>query len=64
MRRLVLAPVVLVLAMLAAPSAWADAYTDQLVGRFNDQRHVVADATANPPLQDADKLNQQILSSS
>ncbi len=51
------------LAMLLAPAAWADTYTDQVVGRFNAQTHVVADAAGRPPLENADKLNQQILTS-
>jgi uncharacterized membrane protein YgcG len=62
-RGLVLAPFILALAMLPAPSAWADSYTDQLVGEFNAQTHVVADPAARPPLQNPDKLNQQILAS-
>jgi hypothetical protein len=56
-------PFILALAMLLTPSAWADAYTDDVVGRFNAQTHVVADPTATPPLQNPDKLNQQILTS-
>ncbi len=51
------------LAMLLAPSAWADTYTDQVVDRFDAQTHVVADPSARPPLQNPDKLNQQILTS-
>ena len=56
-------PFVLALAMLLAPSAWADTYTDQVLGRFNAQTHVVADPAARPPLQNPDKINQQILTS-
>ena len=62
-RRLVALPFVAVLAMLLAPPAWADAYTDDVVDRFTAQTHVVADPTATPPLQNPDKLNQQILTS-
>jgi hypothetical protein len=56
-------PFLAALAMLLAPAAWADAYTDQVVGRFDAQTHVVADAAGRPPLKNADKLNQQILAS-
>jgi hypothetical protein len=59
----VLAPFTVALAMLVAPSASADTYTDQLVDRFNAQTHVIADPAARPPLQDPDRLNDQILSS-
>ncbi|ORV64978.1 hypothetical protein AWC03_03455 [Mycobacterium europaeum] len=62
-RRLALAPVTMALAMLLAPSASADTYTDQLVDKFNAQTHVLADPAANPPLRDPDGLNDQILSS-
>ena len=58
-----LAPLCLALALLLAPSASADSYTDQVVAKFDAQTHVVADPAANPPLQNADRLNQQILSS-
>ena len=51
------------LVMLLAPSASADTYTDQLVNKFNAQTHVLADPAANPPLQDPDRLNDQILTS-
>jgi hypothetical protein len=54
---------ILAQAMLLAPPAWSDTYTDQVVDRFDAQTHVVADPTARPPLQDPDKLNQQILTS-
>ena len=60
---ILVAPVILALAMLLAPSASADTYTDQLVSRFNSQTHVVADPAARPPLQNPDTLNQQILTS-
>jgi uncharacterized membrane protein YgcG len=60
---ILVAPVILALVTLLAPSAWADTYTDQVVGRFNAQTHVVADSAARPPLQNADALNQQILTS-
>lgn len=62
-RRLALAPLTVVLAMLLAPSASADTYTDRLVDKFNAQTHVLADPAANPPLPDPDRLNDQILSS-
>jgi hypothetical protein len=58
-----LVALILALAMLLAPSAWADTYTDQVVATFNAQTHVVADLTARPPLQNPDKVNQQILTS-
>jgi cbb3-type cytochrome oxidase subunit 3 len=60
---ILVAPVILALAMLLAPSASADTYTDQVVGRFGAQTHVVADPAATPPLQHPDSLNQQILTS-
>lgn len=60
-RGLVLAPLTVALAMLLAPAASADTYTDQLVGKFNAQTHVVADPGARPPLPDPDRLNDQIL---
>jgi hypothetical protein len=59
----VLVPLTLALAMLLAPFASADTYTDQVVGRFNAETHVVADPAARPPLQNPDRLNQQILTS-
>ncbi len=61
---LALAPLTMVLALLLAPSASADAYTDQLVNRYDAQTHVVVDPGARPPLQNPDKLNDQILTSS
>jgi hypothetical protein len=54
-------PFILALAMLFAPPAWADTYTDQMVDKFDAQTHVVADPAATPPLQNPDQLNQQIL---
>ncbi len=57
------APVIVALGVLSAPSAWADTYTDQVVARFGAQTHVVADPAARPPLQNAESLNQQILTS-
>ena len=63
LRRLGVVPFVLALAVLFAPSAWADTYTEQVVGKFQAQTHVVADPAANPPLQNPDALNQQILTS-
>jgi hypothetical protein len=56
-------PFILALTMLLAPPSWADTYTDQVVDRFDAQTHVVADAEARPPLENADKVNQQILTS-
>jgi hypothetical protein len=58
-----LVPLILALAMLLAPYAWADTYTDQVVARFDAHTHVVADPAARPPLQNPDNLNQQILTS-
>lgn len=60
-RGLALVPLAMALAVLFAPCAWGDAYTDQLVARFNAEKHVVTDPGARPPLQNVDKLNQQIL---
>jgi uncharacterized membrane protein YgcG len=60
---LAVVPLILALAMLVAPSASADSYTDELVGRFDARTHVVADPAARPPLRDPDKLNEQILTS-
>lgn len=60
-RVLGLLPLTLVLALLFASSASADSYTDQLVDKFNARTHVVADPAATPPLQNPDRLNQQIL---
>jgi hypothetical protein len=60
---LAVVPFILALAMLFAPSVSADSYTDELVGRFDAQTHVVADAAARPPLRDPGKLNEQILTS-
>ena len=62
-RGLLVVPFILAVAMLLAPSASADTYTDQVVDRFNAQTHVVADSEARPPLQNPDQLNQQILTS-
>jgi hypothetical protein len=56
-------PFILALAMLLAPPAWADTYTDQVVDKFDAQTHVVADPAARPPLQNPDRLDQQILTS-
>ncbi len=60
---LLMLPFILALTMPLAPPASADTYTDQLVGGFNAQTHVVADQEAQPQLQNADKVNQQILTS-
>ena len=62
-RGFLVASFLVALAMLIAPSAWADTYTDQVVGKFDAQTHVVADPAASPPLENPDKLNQQILNS-
>ncbi len=56
-------PFILALAVLLAPSVWADTYTEEVVGKFQAQTHVVADPAANPSLQNPDALNQQILTS-
>ena len=61
--RLFVVPFISALAILLAPSAGADTYTDQVVDKFNAQTHVVADPAATPPLQNPDRLNQQILTS-
>nr|WP_231995100.1 hypothetical protein [Mycobacterium sp. 852002-10029_SCH5224772] len=58
---LVLVALTMALAMLLAPLASADTYTDELVARFNAETHVVTDPGARPPLRNADELNQQIL---
>ncbi|MGD1110483.1 MAG: hypothetical protein ABR885_09440, partial [Mycobacterium sp.] len=63
-RGFVLVPIMLALALLLAPPAGADTYTDQVVARFDGQTHVVADSEARPPLQNPAQLNQQILSAS
>jgi uncharacterized membrane protein YgcG len=52
------------MAMLFAPSAWADTYTEQVAGKFQAQTHVVADPAAKPPLKNPDAISQQILTSS
>src|SRR5258708_26116779 len=64
LRRLGVVPFILALAMLFAPSAWADTYTEQVAGKFQAQTHVVADPAAKPPLDNSDAINQQILASS
>jgi hypothetical protein len=61
LRRLGVVPFILVLAMLFALPAWADTYTEQVVGKFQAQTHVVADPAAKPPLQNPEAINQQIL---
>ena len=62
-RGLVAVPFIVALAMLLAPPAGADDYTNDVVNRFNAQTHVVADPTATPPLQNPDQVNQRILTS-
>lgn len=64
LRRLGVVPFILALAMLFAPPAWADTYTEQVVGKFQAQTHVVADPAAKPPLQNPEAINQQILTNS
>ena len=64
LRRLGVVPFILALAMLFAPPARADTYTEQLVGKFQAQTHVVADRAAKPPLQNPEAINQQILTNS
>jgi hypothetical protein len=61
LRRLGVVPFILALAMLFALPAWADTYTEQVVGKFQAQTHVVADPAAKPPLQNPEAINQQIL---
>jgi hypothetical protein len=56
-------PLIAALAVLLAPSASADAYTDEVAGKFNAQTHVVADPAATPPLQNPDQVNQEIVNS-
>ena len=63
LRRLAVVPFILALAMVFAPSAWADTYTEQVAGKFQAQTHVVADPAAKPPLQNPDAINQQVLTS-
>ncbi|OBH68060.1 hypothetical protein A5684_00505 [Mycobacterium intracellulare] len=60
-RGLALVPLTMALAMLLAPCASADAYTDELVADFNAETHVVTDPGARPPLRNVDELNRQIL---
>ena len=64
LRRLGVVPFILALAMLVAPSAWADTYTAQVAEKFQAQTHVVADPAAKPPLGNPDAINRQILASS
>ena len=63
-RKLAMVPVILALALLFAPSAWADTYTEQVAAKFQAQTHVVADPAAKPPLDNSDAINRQILGSS
>ena len=62
--RLALVPSILALALVFAPSASADTYTEQVAAKFQAQAHVVADPAAKPPLDNSDAINQQILTSS
>jgi uncharacterized membrane protein YgcG len=64
LRKLAMVPFVLALALVFAPPAWADTYTEQVAGKFQAQTHVVADPAAKPPLDNSDAINQQILASS
>jgi uncharacterized membrane protein YgcG len=64
LRRLGTVPFILALALVFAPFAWSDTYTEQVVDKFQDQIHVVADPAAKPPLQNPEAINQQILTNS
>src|SRR5271156_2547770 len=64
LRRFAMVPFILALALVFASSAWADTYTEQVVGKFQAQTHVVADPAAKPPLQNPEAINQQILTNS
>jgi hypothetical protein len=64
LRRLGVVPFILALAMLVAPSARADTYTEQVADKFQAQTHVVADPAAKPPLSNPDAIDRQILASS
>src|SRR6202522_4518234 len=64
LRRLAMVPFILALALVFAPSVWADTYTAQVADKFQAQTHVVADPAANPPLDNSDAIDQQILASS
>jgi uncharacterized membrane protein YgcG len=57
-------PFIVALALVFAPSAWADTYTEQVAAKFQAQTHVVADPAAKPPLDHSAAINQQILESS
>ena len=63
-RKLAMVPVIVALALLFAPSAWADTYTEQVAAKFQAETHVVADPAAKPPLNNSDAINRQILGSS
>lgn len=60
-RRVLLIPLLALAALLYAPVAWADSYTDALVGKFSTTNHVVADPAATPPLPRPEAINAQIL---
>src|SRR6201995_6100891 len=62
--RLALVPSILTLALVFAPSASADTYTEQVAAKVQAQAHVVADPAAKPPLDNSDAINQQIMTSS
>jgi uncharacterized membrane protein YgcG len=64
LRRLAVVPFIVALAMLLAPSAWADTYTEQVAAKFAGQTHVVADPAAKPPLDNSAAINQEILAGS
>ena len=59
--KLLMIPLISVLALVFAPSAWADTYTDHVVNQFHARTHVVADPAAKPPLQNPDAINDRIL---
>lgn len=63
-QRLVTVPFILMLALVFAPAAGADTYTEHVVDKFQEQIHVVADPAGTPPLQNPEAINQEILTSS
>jgi len=60
-KRLLLLPLVLLLALLTAPLAGADNYTTNIVRQYGPQVRVVADASAKPPIRNPTGINAQIL---